>query len=413
MSSDGLAVLEELCGLTRVRACRPPHVPVPKPGPCPGAKRAAKKALGGKPKAAPKAAPEKKAVPKAQPKKTPAPKTPAPKAAGAKAAATVPVATPAQGYAGPRFEVPTAQREVADRYRASVDKALADGAEPWELDPRYGDFEVDLADQLDDAVRNRVVQEATIAQAAQQFRARFAPEADEEAFRGVLSSRVKAAFANRKIGLRITPQGLLSALKDGRFKTQFETGSSGGSLNLRGRAEVEEQLFGLPKDLPAQQRPVYGYVMGDDQTGTRAGPTWERRDAPPRYELGTDRLSSYGRVQVVLKDSVRARTTAMFGDSLEDTTAALPTPVDSPDWRSFSMFVPQDDEEARHPLAGLRRDVESDAFRAEAYAEAQIHDGVSVEDIERVVLPEQPDRALRAALHKARITWEVRRDGDG
>lgn len=32
---DGLAIVENLCGL-RVEACRPPHVPVPKPGPCKG-----------------------------------------------------------------------------------------------------------------------------------------------------------------------------------------------------------------------------------------------------------------------------------------------------------------------------------------------------------------------------------------
>lgn len=35
MLADGLAIVEELCGLNaRVQACMPPHVPVPRPGPC-------------------------------------------------------------------------------------------------------------------------------------------------------------------------------------------------------------------------------------------------------------------------------------------------------------------------------------------------------------------------------------------
>lgn len=55
--ADGLAIVEELVGLSRVQACKPPRVPVPRPGPCPSAKNAAKKALGGN--AAPKAVPKK------------------------------------------------------------------------------------------------------------------------------------------------------------------------------------------------------------------------------------------------------------------------------------------------------------------------------------------------------------------
>lgn len=37
-------VVEHVLGLPHIEACKPPHVPVPKPGPCKGFKRAAKKA---------------------------------------------------------------------------------------------------------------------------------------------------------------------------------------------------------------------------------------------------------------------------------------------------------------------------------------------------------------------------------
>ena len=38
LSQDGLAIVEDLCGLT-VRACMPPRVPKPQPGPCPSKAR--------------------------------------------------------------------------------------------------------------------------------------------------------------------------------------------------------------------------------------------------------------------------------------------------------------------------------------------------------------------------------------
>lgn len=97
-SGDGLAVVEDVFGLTRFEACLPPHVASPKPGPCPGkgkagkaVKKAAKKAIAEKPATGKTPVGQKIARPKAVPNTPPgtpaAPPPKAPKASAGKAAA--------------------------------------------------------------------------------------------------------------------------------------------------------------------------------------------------------------------------------------------------------------------------------------------------------------------------------------
>ncbi len=164
----------------------------------------------------------------------------------------------------------------------------------------------------------------------------------------------EAAVGPVKINSTIDAAHLI--LEDGRFETQFESGTSGGNYDPELRANAERSGLGIPVDLPAAERPVYGYT-----TGT---------------------ASQYGEIQWVLKDSVRERTTITLGDSLggflnelydEPTKAAgmIGTPIEAPrlegfngEWRTDGM---------------MRSGLDSQPF-----VEAQIQGGLTLDDVQEV-----------------------------
>jgi len=85
----------------------------------------------------------------------------------------------------------------------------------------------------------------------------------------------------------------ISILAGGRFKTQFETGRSAGMFSPEGRAEAEQNGLGYPPDVDPKERPVYGVVNTARHDGRQ-----------------------YGDVEIVLRDSVKQRSTITLGDSL-------------------------------------------------------------------------------------------------
>lgn len=98
--------------------------------------------------------------------------------------------------------------------------------------------------------------------------------------------------------IRSTPVDAVKILESGRFKSQFEIGTSGGTLSDNMRRKAEHIGLGAPLDLPAERRPIYGYL--------------------DTSEIGhPQRVHGYGSVKWVLKNEVRdTRTTVTWGDSL-------------------------------------------------------------------------------------------------
>ncbi len=201
------------------------------------------------------------------------------------------------------------------------------------------------------------------------------PVTDRELFKAKADAALEMhdQLAGKPIVVRLRPDALSSVLRDGRMKNAYETGRSGGdsgtSAGYRAkRARAEQIFFGIDPKAPASERPIYAHVA---VAGVRAVPS----------DSGLDRLSAYGDVQIVLRDTVRPRTTASMGDSIDD--HILPSPIDAPEWYSTA------------------------AGRFGRYAEAQVHGGVSTSDIAEVVFPSAPDAAMRAELKRAGIAWRV------
>lgn len=245
------------------------------------------------------------------------------------------------------------------------------------------------------AMVERLNQDAAIDASLETFRRREAPDLTDDQLKADLAKRAKKAFASGPIGVRVPSSALPALLRDGRIKTQFETGTTLAILNPEFRAQKEEQLFGLPQDLDPAKRPVYGYVMT-----TGLGTVMKPGDEPPEF------VDTFGDVRVVLRDDVRQRTTAMVGDSLDQLSSGRPAPVDDPDWRAFTPV-------GEHPLGWqpklmkLNRNYGSKTFNRDTYIEAQIHGGVTLDDIAYIALPTEPDAPLRRLLEQSGVSWRV------
>lgn len=250
-----------------------------------------------------------------------------------------------------------------------------------------------------DAIRRRLHLEAVIETKLDAFAKKNGLGEVTPALKADLAKRVKDAFADKKIAIRVTPKSLEHILDDKRFKSQFESGKSKGKNDPQARTSIERQLFGI-KDKTWQnveKRPIYGYVAMD---GVRPVGIGSNQVGDP----STDQLSQYGQIQVVLKDSVRDRTTAMFGDSMNNMYEGLPSSVNQPSWFSY---LATSGGLTSHGLTGLDRSGTSSEFRAGSYAEAQIHGGVTINDIEEIVLPNAPSAALKKQLNDAGVSWRV------
>jgi hypothetical protein len=135
-------------------------------------------------------------------------------------------------------------------------------------------------------------------------------------------------------------------ITDGRFKTQFETNTSGGTLYPQGRMQGDIAQFGYHPRTAPETRPVYGYL-------TKNGIIDDEN---------FDAIQMYGELQFVLKKDAHSRATYTTQNSLG--TGLVPSP----------MGVPSKDASGAvgSPMA--------------IYAEAQVHGGVNLSDVDYVVV---------------------------
>lgn len=172
------------------------------------------------------------------------------------------------------------------------------------------------------------------------------------------------------------PKGVFdNILEDGRLKTQFETGTSGATLNKTQRAEAESKGLGIPEDIPAQQRPVYGYM---------------------NFGADTRNLSQrgYGDITIILSDDVRPRTTIAVGDSMAQMREnnLVGAPIDSP------TVLAADHEISNLVDYARTGDAKDFAYSGVGYVEAQVQGGVTLQDVKAVLdeksalTPEQVQR---------------------
>lgn len=225
-------------------------------------------------------------------------------------------------------------------------------------------------------------------------------EITEGQIREELNKRTKKWTENSHSFVRVRKGTFQKILKDGRFKTQFETKTSGGSMNNEARAVFEKRAFRYPENLNPIDRPVYGYAVQSNK-----GIYTDRSGKETQLNTpGLDRVAQYGKIRIRLKDKTRNRTTVTFDDSLGSYSGMLPTPL-------------QDATLDGQPLHTGPAYVSDIMERLEKgnpvgrYVETQVHGGVSLDDISYVYFPHNMkgfmSTELLELLKEKGIRWTV------
>lgn len=193
------------------------------------------------------------------------------------------------------------------------------------------------------------------------------------------------------VRIRSRALNMMMAEDKPRFKSQFETSSSGGAYNNQLRSHSEEFGLDVRRSTNPTKRPIYGYVAANARE-----------------------VVNYGDAEVVLKQSVRPRTSITFGDSLVEfnSSRAVGTPMNAPrmEGAASSQW-----SKAYHRATQKTPEAVGSVLRSNTvgnlYIEAQVHGGVTVEDFEKIIFhKKRPSAVLQAQLEKKGIVWEYSGD---
>jgi hypothetical protein len=188
------------------------------------------------------------------------------------------------------------------------------------------------------------------------------------------------------LGVAVPEEVLPKIAEDGRFKSLFETGTSGGSKNTERRGNTELNMFGVPINADPSARPIYGHLFHPEEPDSIAG--------------------QYGDWISVLHPSVKNRATVTWGDSLDLTPDMNLGPYKF-DQRPAELLRPRAQDKFSLRRGELYRDIPED-FRSlvrsddvwwPGYLEAQIHGGLPWSDVTNLIsVPAAtPDAVRRAA----------------
>jgi hypothetical protein len=226
---------------------------------------------------------------------------------------------------------------------------------------------------------------------ADEFTDSYTQEANEmEKGLAFAQEKVTSAMKNGDVTIAMSQGVLSSVLVEGRYKNQFETRTSGGKLDVGVRKVGEGLATGTPAGTKLADRPVYGYLTDNESVHTYQS----KRDAVNALEgewsdkhsldrtldwqtttsVNSYQVDQYGDIRVVLKPSVRERTTVTIGDSLRTGVMADGMTNPKPDLVNMGLYK-----------AGAARHMSGNPTAG--YLETQIHGGVKVSDISRIYAP--------------------------
>ena len=165
-------------------------------------------------------------------------------------------------------------------------------------------------------------------------------------------------------------------LSSGRFKSQFETGSSRGMMDPGRRATFEVAGFDVHPSMSKKLRPIYGHIRDADADGRIA--------APDSFQ--------YGDIFFELKDSARERATFTGGDSLYAPYRPTPLTGDISDDHKLEAWV------GRYGKRIPSTSKLGDLVDGHDYIEMQVLGGLNLDEIE-VVHMSEPNTAAKRAIY--------------
>lgn len=181
---------------------------------------------------------------------------------------------------------------------------------------------------------------------------------------------------------------LIKVLEDGRLKNQFETGTSNGAYNPDLRLQNELKVSGTPIDTAPEKRSIFGYLATFEDENL---PT-DRSSKKNILHVASAYTKGYGDFKIIMKPSVKERTTFTANDSMMGSQIAqVVSPNVTPEAMKMAGFLAD-------PYTALNFTPESVVGY---YIETQIHGGISLSDIERIVYTgDQSDEILQLVKSK-------------
>jgi len=193
--------------------------------------------------------------------------------------------------------------------------------------------------------------------------------------------------------IRINSWDLESVLDDGRFKNQFETGTSNATLDFGWRKDTEFNMFNIPKEngknIDDSDRPVYGMLC----------PKWDASDDRIKEYYSNGSGTDYGNgVTVILdKNKVFNNVTMTAGDSLGFEGQIVPMEVNNIDFGGIYLenydgwstkLAMLGDASKSKEVIDTMIDITSDS--SDGYFELQFHgkESHSADNISMVVIEE-------------------------
>lgn len=200
-----------------------------------------------------------------------------------------------------------------------------------------------------------------------------------------VDARVREELASAEVWVRIRHGAVPDILERGYLAhaDKKKLANWGSQLQID-RRRMEQEVLGLADDLPPERRPAYGYLTRDP-AGALA--SW----------------SDEGDVAIRLTAEARQRATTLNGRAIDLVYGGprqLPRPLAAPDRRLLQMGS---DVRGADPLTFQ---LEDDVVQGKGF-QAQIHNGLHLQDIEELVYTRRPGAATRRALDQAGIRWRV------
>ncbi len=226
----------------------------------------------------------------------------------------------------------------------------------------------------------------------EQLKARVKYAADRglslEEFEALADKHIKKLVDGSDVFIRVPEDIVQQILKDGRIKNQFETGITEGVLSNNPRIKIEGKVMGVGETIPHKSRPIYGYLSQEADGGVVS------------RELGVD---GYGRIGIKLKrEQTRGRTTFTSYDSWNATNAGSNAvfqaePLTKPNGKAYDW--------SGWKTRGNPLDVSTvDTYH---YWEAQIHEGISLDDVDKIYFPRTPSVETLKLLKRKKVKWEA------
>ncbi|MBR0075471.1 MAG: hypothetical protein IJP96_06935 [Synergistaceae bacterium] len=198
------------------------------------------------------------------------------------------------------------------------------------------------------------------------------------------------------IGIRFNMDDMEKIVLSGRFKSQFEIGSSHGLFDPGYRMEVEEAEMGYSKNLKAQDRPIYGMLF-------------EAKDLSKMQFSNLTSSEHYGDAVAIFKHDVKKHATVTFDDSLDSyiDSRLYPSSLLNPSRHSISTDAVH---RVYNTIKGGKKVDLKNLTGLFSYAEVQIHNRqATVSNIERIIFPKGiPSFKLPLdVLEENDISWSI------